>query len=242
MRYIYYIIGIFVLTTAVVAVMNLDRAGIDVSRPAVVINDRIITEAELETLMASKPHDMTDDEYIDSLIMNTLLIQDALDRGINREEPFRRAVERYYEQSLVKALLDRKYGEFDPRVTDAEVAAYQSLSTSEVVVTRAVYASDDAAREGENAAAAIIEEPFRFLSGRLRFILLGLAEGESSEPVDTDRGVAVYTLEEIREMQDPPAQDDPEQVRAFIANQKKQKRYAQWMEELREQADIWRRK
>src|SRR6056297_2464487 len=121
MRYLYYIIVIVLLATAGFAFLRHEKASVDVSRPAITINDRIITENELQDRLAAKPHDMTDQQYIDSLIMQELLIQEALKQNIHKEESFRRSVENFYEQSLVKILLDRKSRETDPEVTQQEV-------------------------------------------------------------------------------------------------------------------------
>ena len=244
MRYIYYIIGIFFLATVAVGVMNRDKTSIDVSKPAIVINDRIITENEFETLLNLKPHDMTNDEYIDSLIMNVLLIQEALARGINREESFRHSVEKFYERSLVKSLLDRKSGEFEARVTDTEVDAYMQLCRKAVVISKATYCCMEAVGENRGAKVEMIEQPFVFLSDNLRFTVLNLDIGESCKPIETPEGVVVYTLNALRESPDIiglPVEDET-RVKRFITNQKINEQYEQWTDELKQQADIWRRK
>ena len=243
MRYLYYILGIFILATAVFAFIGRDRASVEVSRPALVINDRIITEAEIDKRLADKPHDMTEEQYIDSLIMQELLIQEALDRDIHQEESFRRSVESFYEQSLVKTLLDRQYRDFNPEVTDREVEKYKRLSGMDVEFTRRTYNTRSEAQNNENPSAVHSKSsPFVFLSDHLRFVFLTLAPGQTSAPRQTDEGYVTYRLDQTRPLKKPaPAADmDTQRIRNLIADQKQERLYDKWAENLRQQADIRR--
>lgn len=244
MKYLYYIIGIFILLTAAASLMKLDKASVEVSKPAIVINDRIITESELNERMASKPHDMTTEQYIDSLIMKELLIQEALKSGIHKEESFRKSVENYYEQSLVKILLDRKYGEFRAEASDAEIQKYKQLIDKEVFITKKIYKNREDAEKRENARVETINSPFEFLSDRLKFILLHLETGIPSEPMEAGKDFVTYTLEKTRDLQKMQEKTDFNitRVKTLITDQKKERLYEQWAGELKEKADIWRGK
>lgn len=244
MRYIYYIIGIIILVTAGLALLTMDQAEVEVSKPALAINDRVITQSELKEMMASKPHDMTKDQYIESLIMNELLIQEALKRNIHKEESFRSAVENYYEQSLVKILLDRKFKDFQAEATEAELEKYKELLGKKVIVTKKIYKTRKNAEKGKNAEVESISGPFAYLSDRLRFILLDLEPKGTSEPARTEKGFATYTLDRVLERETDRAGKDfnAERVKALIADQKKEKLYDRWAAELKQQANIWRRK
>jgi len=244
MRYLYYILGIFILATAVfVAFIGRDRASVEVSRPALVINDRIITQTELNERLTDKPHDMTEEQYIDSLIMQELLIQEALDRDIHQEESFRRSVESFYEQSLVKILLDRKYQDFNPEVTDKEVEEYKRLSGMEIQFTRRTYETRNNAQNNQNPSDVQTKtSPFVFLSDNLRFIFLSLEPGQTSGPRQTDEGYVTYRLDQTRPLKNPaPAADmDTQRIRNLIADQKQEQLYDKWAANLRQQADIRR--
>lgn len=254
MRYLYYILGIFILITAAFGYLLLHEPEVDVSRPAIVINDRIITQSELERRMREKPHDKKEEAFIDSLITRELLIQEALRRGINQEESFRASVEDFYEQSLIKILLDRKYREFAPRVREAEIERYKELSGHEVHLIKKRYRSASAAAAAGSPKKAekpqqpgkteSISAPFAFLSESLRFHLLNLEPGQSTRPIATDKGFAVYTLEKLEPLKQAPGASDfnRDRAEALIREQKKELRYAQWTDKLREQAYIWRRK
>lgn len=244
MRYLYYIIVIFILATAGFALLRQDKASVDVSRPAITINDRIITESELKKRMDSKPHDMTDDQYIDSLIMQELLIQEALEQNIHREESFRRSVENYYEQSLVKVLLDRKSRQAEPAVTEKEVKRYIELSGMEIDYTKRVYQTKEDAQTGRDSAATSASVPFEFLSDSLQCIMAGLEPGQTSAPRQTDDGFVTYTLEKTRPLKSRETASDMNEgrIKDLIADWKKEKMYEQWTDELKEKADIWRRR
>jgi uncharacterized protein YktA (UPF0223 family) len=244
MRYIYYMIGILALVTLAVGFSLRDRAQVDVSPAAIRVNDRIITENELERLMRAKPHDMKKGQYIDSLIMNELLIQEAIRRDIHKEEAFRRSVENFYEQSLIKILLDRQYEAFRPIVTAAEVEKYRELAGSRVFIQKHVYPDRKAAEKGKNSRTETVSARFAFLSDNLKFIALKLSPGDTSRPYETRQGVVVYTLEKT-EPADPPSpgtKPDEEAIRTFIRDHKKERLYDRWTDALRENARIWRKK
>jgi parvulin-like peptidyl-prolyl isomerase len=244
MRYLFYIFIIFILATAGFLLLGQNKASVDISKPAIIINDRIITEDELEKKMAAKPHDMTDEQYIDSLIMQQLLIQEALAQNIHKEESFRRSVENFYEQSLVKILLDRKSREAEPEVTKKEVEKYIKLSGMEIVYTKQIFKTKQHARANTDPEISNVSTPFSFLSDTLQCIIIGLEPGQTSKPRQTDQGFVTYRLEKIKALKTPGAQFDmdKDRIKAIIADCKKEKLFQQWTDELRQNADIWRQK
>ncbi len=125
MKYLYYIVGILAVFSGLVAFWLLDT-NVEFSEPAIVVNDRIITESEYKELLPSKPYYMTENQYIDSIITKQLLIQEAVRQNINKEESFRKSVENFYEQSLIKILLDRKQNALAVDATDEQIEEYNS--------------------------------------------------------------------------------------------------------------------
>ena len=84
--------------------------------------------AEFEKSLAEQPVPIKDSygsnekkHFIHSLINKELLIQEAQRLEINREESFRRSVENFYEQSLIKNLMDRKYADLKIKVSERDV-------------------------------------------------------------------------------------------------------------------------
>jgi len=243
MRYLYYILGIVIIITAAVGWTVFKKASVDISKPALVINDRIITHDELESMMEKRPHDKSKQAHLDSIIQQELLIQEAIQRSINQEETFRQSVEDFYEQSLVKTLLDRQYGKFHPDVTQEEIDRYKTLSGKKIQVVKTIYPTVQDAKTDENKKTETISAPFVYLSDRLKFMLLSMEPGDVSAPHETRQGTVVYTLEKMEPM-DPPAKEEfnTDRIKSFIKDRKKEVLYSRWIDKLRENAYIWRDK
>lgn len=242
MRYLYYIGGIIVLFS-VLAAYGVFKTKVEISKPAVVINDRIISESELETRIKLKPYYMNRDEYIDSLIDEQLLIQEALNKEIHKEESFRQSVQQYYEQSLIKILVDRKLSSLKTSVSDNEIQKYKILSASRLIISKFGYKSLNEAQNSVSQTPQKIDADFVDLSDGLKFTLLNLKKGEMSPPVESGMGVLSYRIDQIIPLEAPKRGDtDDEQIRNFIAGYKKEQLMADWIRELKANAEIWREK
>lgn len=243
MRYLYYIIGIVIILSAAVGWAVFNKASVDTSKPVLVINDRIITQDELESMMEERPHDKTKKAHLDSIIQQELLIQEAVERSINEEENFRQSVEDFYEQSLVKTLLDRQYGKFHPEVTQEEIDRYKALSGKKIQVVKTIYPTAQDARAHENGKSETISSPFVYLSDRLKFMLLSMEPGDLSAPHETRQGTVVYTLEKTEPMESSAKENfNTDRIKSFIKDRKKEVLYSRWIDKLRENAYIWRDK
>lgn len=243
MKYLYYIAGILVVFSGL-AVYGLVDTRVEISKPVIVVNDRIITQAEFKDLLLSKPYYMDDDQYKDSIITKQLLIQEAVSQKINQEESFRKSVENFYEQSLIKILLDRKSVSLTAEATPAELEKYQQLSLSKVHISKFLYATLEDALAGKDAFLQKIESRFDDISDDLKFIVFTLEKGQSTAPLVSDKGVIIYKLEEIQ-----PAPDSKEireidlnTVSLFIQDKKKEVLMDEWTRNLKENAEIWRDK
>jgi parvulin-like peptidyl-prolyl isomerase len=242
MKYLYYIAGILVVFS-MLAVYGLQDTRVEISKPVIVVNDRIITESEFKMLLPSKPYYMTEDQFIDSIITKQLLIQEAVAQKINKDESFRTSVENYYEQSLIKLLLDRQLTTLSVNVTDKEIERYQALSQSKIHVSKLRYQTLADAIAGKNHTVQKIESDFMDISDDLKFIVFTLEEGQSSEPFVTNAGVMVYRLEEKKELDTKTISEiDREKISLFIQDKKKEVLMDEWSKKLKENADIWRQK
>jgi parvulin-like peptidyl-prolyl isomerase len=242
MKYLYYIAGILVIFS-MLAVYGLQDTRVEISKPAIVVNDRIITESEFEALLPSKPYYMTEDQFIDSIITKQLLIQEGVKQEINKEESFRASVENYYEQSLIKLLLDRQLTTLAVEVTEQEIERYLSLSQSNIHVSKLRYETLTEALAGENPILQKIESDFTDISDDLKFIVFTLEKGQSSAPFVTNAGVIVYRLEEITPKDTGKISEiDMGKISLFIQEKKKEVLMDDWAKKLKENAEIWRQK
>ena len=242
MKYLYYIVGIMAIFS-MLAVYGLMDTRVEISKPAIVVNDRIITESEYKALLPSKPYYMTEDQFIDSIITKQLLIQEAVKQDINKEESFRKSVENYYEQSLIKLLLDRQLTTLAVAVTQKELERYQALSQSKIYVSKLRYQTLAAALAQDNPVVQKIKSDFMEISDDLKFIVFTLEKGQSSEPFVTNTGVIVYRLEDIKPKNTGKISEiDMEKVSLFIQDKKKEVLMDEWSKKLKENAEIWRQK
>ncbi|WP_300456549.1 hypothetical protein [Desulfobacula sp.] len=243
MKYIYYIIVIMMVCSGL-AVYGLVDTRVEMSSPVLSINDRIISEDEFETMLKRKPSYMSRAQFIESVIDRQLLIQEAIRMKINTEESFRQSVENFYEQSLIKILLDRKLSSLVVAVTPDELAAYERLCQQTLSLTKQVYPSMKDAQAKTNETVEKINADFIDLSDDLKFIVLPLSPGESSNPRADAYGVSVYRLDDIQKKQpgDSVQAVDMKRVSLFIQDKKKEQRLDEWTRAIKASADIWRKK
>jgi len=108
------------------------------ARPPVLVrvNDYEITQEEFELAFrgsryaaAATPEARR--AFLDNLVDRKLMLQDAQARGLDRDPAFLKAIERFWEQSLLKVYLEQKIGEIaEAAVVDdkAVEAAYAKMS------------------------------------------------------------------------------------------------------------------
>lgn len=237
MKYIYYIIGILILISVGLTV-RLSGLKVDVSEPALVINDKIISKTELDDLSKYGSYHSRGKDFIDSVITREILIQEALKAGIHKEEAFRKSVESFYEQSLIKVVVDRKFQELSPEVTEEMIATYKKMALSTVIFTKYIYDSEEGVQTGEASSTVKQEHSFENLSETLQFTLFMLEPGETSQPEETDEGYVVFRLDKISPNSAADGLQDDAQVKDFLIDQGKNAMFDSWMNEIRKNADI----
>ncbi len=251
MKYIYYIVAIVVVFSVIVG-YGMFNPNVQVSKPVIVINDRIISETEYAKLLERQPVYMTEDQYVESVIMNELFIQEAIRQEINTEEDFRQSVENFYEQSLVKLLLDRQFKSFQVDVSDADIQKYQQLLKSRITLIKTVYPM---MKEGKDAdvkpSINRMTSDFQDLSDVLKYTVFTLEPGQSTDTRGEKAGKefetssVVYKLETIDPLPDTGTAAigsmDLQQIREFITDMKKEEMLEQWTGGLRQDAHIWRK-
>ncbi len=247
MRYIYYIIIILVVITIAAIWGFFTDAKVEFSKPAIVINDRIISEKEYDDLIKSKSPFQMEDEFIDSVIVKELLIQEAIKRNINKNEIFRATVEDFYEQSLIKILMDNQYKQYNPTVNSEEIEKYRFLAQRKVFISKIIYAKKDDIARGLSKNVKEIQLDFLDLATPLKFIVFNLEKGKSSKSIKTIQGFVVYKLLKTEQIKDEKSAGelddlDNDNIREFIKNGKKEALLADWVDGLEEKAEIWRHK
>ena len=119
-----YIIAVLIIFSGL-AVYGLFDARVEVSKPLFSVNDRIVSEGDFEKMMPGKPASMGREQFIESVIDKQLLVQEAISMDMDKQDSFRRSVTNFYEQSLIKSLLDRKLNSLVVDVSNAEIEKYE---------------------------------------------------------------------------------------------------------------------
>lgn len=243
MRYVYYIIAIVIIFSGL-TVYGIFDTRVEISKPFISVNDRIISHEEFTRLIAKKSPDMTKEQFVESIIDKQVLIQEAVKAGVNREESFRRSVENFYEQSLIKVLMDRKLQSLVVDVTDEELEKYERLLRHKVVIAKVRYKNFDDAKAQINGIQESIKMAFSDLSDDLKFIILNLEPGRWSAPQFRPSGIVVYRLDNtvLLDRADATASFDIKKVSVYLQDKKKERLMEEWIRNLRETADVWREK
>lgn len=99
--------------------------------PAIKINNFQMSAQEFEQEFKEAPASLLGPEnqkekFLENLVSRKLILQEAERLGMNREKDFLKAIERFYEQSLLKLVVDKKSNEFASKtqVNDREIETY----------------------------------------------------------------------------------------------------------------------
>ncbi|MDX9786778.1 MAG: hypothetical protein RBT11_08375 [Desulfobacterales bacterium] len=237
MKYIYYIIGILILITIGFS-FRLSGLKVEVSEPAIIINDRIISKSELGERAKFGSYHSRGKGFLNSVITRELLIQEAIKQGIHKEEAFRKSVETFYEQSLIKVLVDRKYQSLSPAVTKDMIGKFKEMLSKTIRYTKFVYENEVDVQNGKVKSTETLENDFINLSESLKFSLFLLTPGASSKPEFSEEGYVVYRLDNVSVSSKANNIPNDSQVRAFLSDQRKRAQFDLWMNETKEKADI----
>lgn len=239
MRYIYYIILIFLILSGALGyeLLSPEVPAKDVS---MVINGQVITREEFNRICSSPgDHMTTPSDAINSLITRELLIQEAQREGIDKEESFRRSIQNFYEQSLIKLLMDKKFNSLRVTVSDAELERYVSLMDKKVRLT--VFTADtrqDAAK-GVYKGTETREMNFDDLSRDMREQIVMLTKGEKTGPVEEGGKFIVLRLDRVgNSFRKPPSEKERDNIRKLLASEKRETIISDWIAGLRKKASV----
>jgi len=239
MKYIYYIVIILLGISIIIGYELIGNRNIT-EEAAIVINDRTITSTEFERLYSQRqPQGQSKTDFINSLITKELLIQESRKLGIDKDESFRKSIQNYYEQSLIKLLIDRKISSLKPSDIDGEFIRCVNAFNKKFHVT--VFSFDTPYKaskgdygKGEKKIALLYD-----LSADIRESVIGSEAGKIIGPLKSGDKYLVVRLDKIET--DPsclPSEHDKEHIRAMLSEEKKDKIINEWISDLREKAKI----
>jgi len=238
MKYIYYIVIILLGISVIIAYELIGSRNIT-GKAAIVINDRTITSTEFEKLYSQQHHGQSKTDFINSLITKELLIQESRKSGIDKDESFRKSIQNYYEQSLIKLLIDRKISSLKtPDIDDEFIRCVNAFNKKFHVTVFSFDTPDQASKgdygKGERKIALLYD-----LSADIRESVIGSEAGKIIGPVKSGDKYLVVRLDKIET--DPsvrPSEHDKQHIRAMLSEEKKDKIINDWISDLREKAKI----
>ncbi len=238
MRYICYIGMLFLLFSGVFFYTHSPKKPPPEGDIALRINDRLITRDEYEELRKRRyTGGLTEKELLNSVIEKELLIQEAKRLGIDREEPFRRSIQNFYEQSLIKILLERKFSGIVTDVTDDEVRAYIALTGKRISLD---LKTAERPEDLETGRAVREEKDLNFidLSRHLQVLILEMKPGQERGPLFLGGRYLLVKINSITDNPSPPEPPEKDLARRIISQTKKEIGIAEWMGRLRKSARI----
>lgn len=238
LKYIYYIMVILLILSALIG-YALIPARVPENKAALIINGKTVSADEFNKLFSSQSGPHPDREtFINSLITRELLIQESQKEGIDKEETFRRSIQNFYEQSLIKLLMDRKFASLGASVSDDELNNYISLLNRKMQLTIFNFRSPGEAKKSNLAGGERRTMYLEDLSWDLRVPIAALAVGGHTGPIKTGGNFVVVRLDGMEKPSARPATPDRESIRKMVAEEKREKMINDWIDDLREKAKV----
>jgi parvulin-like peptidyl-prolyl isomerase len=246
MRHIYTVLGL-ILIIAGIAGVTLLKVGPPSSEEALRVNGRIITKAEFgkayDEKAATCPVPPEKRQFVDDLVTRQILIQEAKRLGLDREEPFRRSIQNYYEQTLLKNLTQKKMSEIRVSVSEEEIKTYYASMGRVYDLRVTTLSSEREANEAikhfpsEKAETRILhmdEIPPEMVDA-----VLSLKVGDVSlKPVPCDKGFLVVKLEGYKNEAVPALDAVRGEIIKAVEEKKRRREMEQWLEGLKKNSLI----
>jgi len=240
MRYIRIIVAILVLASLLTFVYLWPRPAAPKRDVVATINGYQLDKSELTPLLDAGEGRQGMANILNSAITRELLIQEAQRQKIDKEEDFRKSLKAFYEQSLLKILMDRKYATLQVSVSDQDIDRYLALFGKMIRFTRLPVAVEPPYKPVSDQGQTT-NVLFDDLADVLKPIIASLNPGEYAVKFDTGHEQYALRLDAVT----ASAATNPvsaalsrEMAKRIIEQSKKEQLVSQWLAELRQRADI----
>lgn len=237
MRYFTYITVIVIGLSAVCAYLMFYNP-VTVPFPAIVINKRVVPMQELREVVTRRPPYQTKQEAIDQLISRELLIQEAMERGLDKDPRFLERVRSFYEKNLIQGLLEDQMEAITLASMEAKtIDRYAGLMNKTVMLKETTFPDEGALAHNEPEAVNHVEKPFSALSSTLRFQIAEAGQGAAVVVRKGDKQIVYEMLDTAPMEQDLPAVPR-DKIEEMIVEAGRQVLLDEWIDGLRKKADI----
>lgn len=239
MKYILYIFLIIVLFT--ISVLGLEFVN---RRPgekdiALEVNRKVITISDFNRRYAALPAFRNDPRsFIKTIVTKELLVQEAIKQGIDKEPIFRDSIQSFYEQQLIKLLTDRMLASASVTVDDEEISEYLEHSKNLYHITIFSFDTISDAAKGKFSDGEKRTLCFQDIAAPAREKILSLKPGQTTDPIPMEGRIVVIRHDLTASCPMPRQEAGRETVRRILEEEKKTQLMDQWIENLREEAEI----
>ncbi len=156
---------------------------------SLVVNQKIFQPQELAERLKTTPyHFDSKGELLTDLIYRELLLQEAKAQKINTERAFLTSMRDFYEQSMIKTLLDRQCDPEKHLPSAEQISALQPFLTKRFQLTRYDYPGHQSALDNRSAQIQEYDLAYLDLPEDARSALLELKGGALSPPFHSSAG------------------------------------------------------
>jgi len=240
MKYLITIISLICALSLATLVIIWPNDSPDEKDVVLTVNDSKMTSTMIEKSKNRRSsHHEGATEFLNSIIIEQLLIQEAQRQKIDQEAEFRDAIKIFYEQSLIKVLLDRKNKQIGDDVSDTEVDAFFSYFGKAITFSIAQGSGTRINPEIDWGISTTQTKLFDDLSMTLQPILVGLQPGNTRTVYDTDNEWFAVRVDDITEGNSHEEPDiTREKVQSVIASHKRGQQLNMWVNTLISDANI----
>jgi hypothetical protein len=236
MKYLLTIFFLFFLSTAVTLYFLWPSGQKPAKDIALSVNGHGMSQLQVDEQSEGRGyHGENENDRVDSIVIRELLLQEAERSGISKEPRFREMLKSYYEQSLIKALTDRKLASIKVEVDDGEIDHYLSCFGKLYTFTRLPLINGDVPKGEAGQQSTVL---FDDLAESLRLLLAGLQQGEVASQFDTGTEIGQIRLDAVSKKADGGQVIDRQQVKDLLIQYKRGREIDSWIKDLREKASI----
>ena len=240
MRYIRIIVAILVLASLLTLIYLWPRGAAPKHDVVATINGFQLERSQLSFSPDSREDKQEMAVILNSAITREVLIQEAQRQKIDKEEDFRKSLKAFYEQSLLKILMDRKYATLQVSVSDQDIDRYVALFGKTIRFTRLPVAAEPPYKPVSDQGQTT-NVLFDDLADSLKPMIARLNPGEHTVKFDTGHEQYALRLDAVTASSATHSAAvalPREMTKRIIEQSKKDQLVAQWLTELRQRANI----
>lgn len=232
MRHIVFLHVLVLLIAAACAWAVFHDPDSGVEDPAIRINGRVFSKAELSERIAEKPYDQDRAAFLSQLISRELLIQEAKRQEIHKDAAFRKKIREFYEQTLVTHLMIRKEKESDIPPSPELIRRFRELEDKRVTFTLFQY-PDYKSLQLKKPSGQVTKKdlPFETLSFAVQY-RLAESFGEAGPPLSSGEGYVCFRLDGVTISGTRTERIPEEELRTLLTRAIRNARQVQWEGEL----------